>query len=219
MKAFDKDVQDRLQELTELYLIVKEIVIYSEENNPENKANIQVITEFRNAFDHLMRVYAAYFEIERVYDSEYVKLNLNKAFAHVYRAGYDTLDMTTLFLKQYIAKELEPFSLKTINSVFPDYYKDIRPSIEEIKDEIGKKRGEKDVGDSNCENFQKYANLMKTLKGHHIKILKKKSALIEYENKLKKEEKEKEGKNLIRMILAAIAGAIVSGIIIYWIGA
>ncbi len=67
MKAFDKDVQDRLQELTELYLIVKEIVIYSEENNPENKANIQVITEFRNAFDHLMRVYAAYFEIERVY--------------------------------------------------------------------------------------------------------------------------------------------------------
>ena len=75
MKAFDKDVQDRFQELTELYLIVKEIVIYSEENDPENKANIQVITEFRNVFDDLMRVYAAYFEIERVYDSEYVVNN------------------------------------------------------------------------------------------------------------------------------------------------
>jgi len=70
MRAFDKDVQDRLQELTELYLIVKEVVIYSEENDPENKTNIQVINELRNAFDHLMRVYAAYFEIERDYDPE-----------------------------------------------------------------------------------------------------------------------------------------------------
>ena len=83
-----------------------------------------------------------------------MKLNLNKAFGHVYRAGYDTLDLTTLFLQQYIAKEIARFSLETINSVFPEYYKDIRPSLEEIKDEIGKKRRQKDVGDHNCENFQ-----------------------------------------------------------------
>lgn len=64
---------------------------------------------------------------------------------------------------------------------------------------------------------------MKTVYGYYKKVLKKKSALIEYEDKLKEEEKEvddksekKERKNLIRMILALIFVAIVSGIIGYF---
>ena len=68
MCVFDNDVQDRVKELTELYIIVKEIVLYSEEIDPENRADISVINELRNAFDHLMRVYAAYFEIQHDYE-------------------------------------------------------------------------------------------------------------------------------------------------------
>lgn len=223
MKTFDTDVQDKLRELTELYIMVDDVVKYSEEIDHKKKADIQTINELRHTLTHLMRVFASYFELERNYDSEYVEINFNKAFGHVYRAGYDTLDRTTLFLRQYIAEEMGIFSLKTINSVFPEYYKDIRPEIEELTDAIVKRRGEKDVGDPNFENFQKYANLMKTVYGYYKKVLKKKSALIEYEDKLKEEEKEvddksekKERKNLIRMILALIFVAIVSGIIGYF---
>ena len=67
MKTFDTDVQDKLRELTELYIIVDDVVKYSEE------------------IDHKKN-----FELERNYDSEYVEINFNKAFGHVYRAGYDT---------------------------------------------------------------------------------------------------------------------------------
>ncbi len=313
MCVFDNDVQDRVKELTELYIIVKEIVLYSEEIDPENRADISVINELRNAFDHLMRVYAAYFEIQHDYeflfswdfipgddndklkmylknrldivwagnakisksddgktirifnaehsseieinkkkekatlrinnartndlkvkkengklniydyDSKYVELNLNKALAHVYRAGYDTLDRTTLFLRKYIADGMEIFSLETINSVFPEYFKDIKPEIEELTDVIVKRRIEKDVGDQNFENFQKYATLMKTVYGYYKDVLKKKSALIEFENKLKKEKNEaedrlekKEKRKLIRTIIAGISVVIVSTIILYF---
>jgi len=132
-------------------------------------------------------------------------------------------DRTTLFLRQYIAEEMGIFSLESIKSVFPEYFKDIRPEVEELTDAIIKRRSEKDIGDPNFENFQKYANLMKTVYGYYKEILKKKSALIEYENKLKKEDKEaedklkkKERRKLIGMILALIFVAIVSGIIGYF---
>ena len=186
MNTFDKDIQDRLKELTELYTIVKEIVIYSEENDPEKRADIQVINEMRNAFDHLMRLYAAYFGIEHNADSEYMKINLDKAFAHVYRAGYDALDRTTLFLRKYIANEMGDFSLETINSVFPEYYRVIRTDIEEINEAIAKGRVRKDVGNPNFESFIDYVKLMKKLGSYYKEVLKKKSSLIEYEDKLKK---------------------------------
>lgn len=48
----DKDIQDRLKELTELYIIVKEIIIYREEIDPEKRTDIPVLNELRNAFDH-----------------------------------------------------------------------------------------------------------------------------------------------------------------------
>jgi hypothetical protein len=54
MKAFDKDVQDRLQELTELYPIVKEIVIYSEENDPKDKKKPLIATLDRYDANYLL---------------------------------------------------------------------------------------------------------------------------------------------------------------------
>lgn len=87
MKTFDTDVQDKLRELTELYIIVDDVVKYSEEIDHKKKADIQTINELRHTLTHLMRVFASYFELERNYDSEYVEINFNKAFGHVYRAG------------------------------------------------------------------------------------------------------------------------------------
>jgi tetratricopeptide (TPR) repeat protein len=191
MKTFDKEVQNSLRNLTELYIIVHEIVLFSEEIDPEKKADIQAINELRHTLTHLMRVFASYFELERDYDSEYMELNLKKAFAHVYRAGYDTLDRTTLFLRQYISEEMKIYSLETINLVFPEYFKDIRPAIEELTDDIVQRRGEKYEEEPNFENFLKYANLMKTVYGYYKKVLKKKTALIAYEEKLKKKKRRK----------------------------
>ena len=162
-----------------------------------------------------MRVFASYFEIERNYEYEYVRINLDKALGHVYRAGYDTLDWTALYKRKYISDEIAPFSLETINSIFPEYYKDMRPDLESINELIAKKRLEKDVGNPNIENFVEYVKIVEKIHSYYDEVLKKKSSLIEYENKLKKKER----RNLIRMILVGIFLVIVSVIIGYFVGA
>ena len=55
---------DKLHDLCELYIVVKEIIIYFEEVNPEQKSDIQPINELRNAFDHVMRVVAVWLKIK-----------------------------------------------------------------------------------------------------------------------------------------------------------
>lgn len=88
-------IVDKLRELTELYLVVKEIIIYFEEVNPEQKSDIQPINELRNAFDHLMRCFSKWLGIDKNQEhksSAYISTHLSKSFGHVYRAGYDTVD-------------------------------------------------------------------------------------------------------------------------------
>ena len=63
------DIDIKFKELTELYLVVKETILYFEEINQEQKADIQVINELRNAFDHLMRVSATIFEVKVLSDN------------------------------------------------------------------------------------------------------------------------------------------------------
>lgn len=156
-----------------------------------------------------MRVYAAYFKIEHEANSAYIQINLDKAFAHVYRAGYDTLDWTTLFLREYIANEMKEFSLEAINFVFPEYYREIRPDIEEINEAIAKVRFGKDIGEPNFVSFIGYVKQMKKLGDYYKEVLKKKSSLIEYEGKLKKEWR----RGLVVKILVGI-GLIILGYLI-----
>jgi len=131
------DIEKQLRRLTELYLVVKELIIYFEEVNPEQKSDIQPINELRNAFDHMMRVSAAVLEIEPQADAQqYILTNIDKAFGHVYRAGYDTVDYLSLTLKAVISEDLNAFSVDAISKALPEYYTTIKPDIEQINQEI-----------------------------------------------------------------------------------
>ena len=190
MDRFEKDICPDLKKITELFVMVNEAILRAEEINSEKKADIQVINELRNTLTHLMRIFTAYFEIERDYDKEYIQLNLNKAFGHIYRAGYDTLDWTALSLRMQISEEIHPFSLETIKSVFPEYYRDIRPDLEVINERIVKRRAEKDVGDPKAENFVEYVKIVEKIREYFDTALRKKNSLIDYEKKVKKGERK-----------------------------
>ena len=123
------DIDIKFRELTELYLVVKETILYFEEINQEQKADIQVINELRNAFDHLMRVSATIFEVKALSNNpnEYILKNLDKAYGHVYRAGYDTIDFLCLTIKKEISDSLCEFDPFVIKEALPDYYPIIKP--------------------------------------------------------------------------------------------
>lgn len=81
MKKLDEDNLDSLRELTELYIMVKDVILFGEESEPEMKSDIQAINELRNGFDHLMRVFASCFEVERDYNPKYIKKHRKSIWA------------------------------------------------------------------------------------------------------------------------------------------
>ena len=210
--------EEQLRELTELYQVVKEIIIYCEEVDG-NMIGMPILNELRNSFDHLMRVNALHFGLKSTEEEDYKTDNMKKAYGHLYRAGYDALDWVCLTLRGRIVGEVQDFSLETINAVFPEYYKDIRPELVDIETKIGKIRQEKDVGEKNLSNFASYVNIMKTLKGHYKLALKKKPGMIEYEQKKEKEKKKDRRREITTEIIIGIILALIAGAIGYYLGA
>ena len=208
---------DKLHDLCELYIVVKEIIIYFEEVNPEQKSDIQPINELRNAFDHVMRVVAVWLKIKEKKESgKYIITHLDKAFGHVYRAGYDTVDFLSLTLKSQIYNELKGYTSNTIRTVIPNYYSEIRPSIYELNAKIAKFRSEKDVFNNNGEHLIDYVSEVKRIVDFYKEILTKKPALDEFEKKIKSENKKNALRDWIKRIvigfILVLAGYFLRGI-------
>jgi hypothetical protein len=71
-----------------------------------------------------MRVFAFKFGLKEA-DEKYAVINLDKAFGHVYRAGYDLLDFISIVLRKKIRNELESISSEALATIFPEYYREI----------------------------------------------------------------------------------------------
>lgn len=209
MKFNDTEVEEKLKEITKLYLKVRELMLYADEIHPEKKTFIPPINEIRNAFDHLMRVFAVKFELKTTDKEDYITDNLDRALGHVYRAAFDVLDYVSIHLRNKILDEINEIPTEALNVVFPDYYQKIRPDIEKASTEISDFRSRKDMGDPKIDDVTKYAEIIDRLKSHLDKTLEIRPSLIEYEERKKKEAR----KSKILEILIYIAIAIVSGVI------
>lgn len=196
-----EEALQKLNDICELYFVVKEVIIYFEEINPEQKSDIQPINELRNAFDHLMRVVAVWLNIkEKTEPNDYIITHLDKSFGHVYRAGYDTVDFLTLTLKELIYSELSGYSVRTIQEVIPNYYSEIRPSIYELNDEVTKYRSEKDVANTDARHLIEYIRDVKKIVEYHKGITKKIPTLDELERKHRAETTNTEIKDWLKRI-------------------
>ena len=171
-KHKDEEVEIKLRELSELYLVVKETILYFEEINQEQKTDIQVINELRNAFDHLMRVTSTWVDVKQPSDDpdQYILKNLDKSYGHVYRAGYDTVDFLCLTIKKEIANDLKRFHSDSIQTALPDYYSEIKPSLVELENEITKYRSKKDVTEDDHGRLIGYIKVARELGDYRKKV-------------------------------------------------
>jgi len=186
----DKTIESKLKDTVRVYKISKETSIYCEQIDRKYKMDIRVHNELRMAFDHLMRVFSSNFGIESdcVGDVSYMKTNMNKCFDHVYRVAYDSLDWTSLILISKIEKEMNGFLSDTITKIIPEYYDKIIPDIDDMNVEFTKLRAKKDIGDPGIEKVIEYSKGINKLIEYHKLIVKKKSALVKYDKKLKSEK-------------------------------
>jgi hypothetical protein len=189
---FSDTENENLKQITQLYGRVKELIVFCEENHEDFKSNLHVVKELRDAFDHLMRIFAVKFGIKDEQEEDYIKINMDKVYGHVYRAGYDTLDYATLILRDKINKEVQDASSSALQTVIPTYYSEIRPSIESITSDIIRLRINKDVASPSPEVFEIYFHNVIKLQEILALVRRAKPALVEYENKIHKEKsKEK----------------------------
>lgn len=210
---FSEGEAEALKDVTLLYQMVKDFVIYAEEMDSRKRALLQPTFELKNAFDHLMRVYAYKFGLKSD-DIKYVDTNLQKTFGHVYRAGYDSLDWISIQFRKKLLEETSEFSSETLTKIFPKYYQEIKPDFEIASSEISEIRARKDIGDPNTDDLIKYANIIRRLKTHLEEIDKIKVSLVEYENEHRKREKHSYIREAILIIGATIIGAIVGAILL-----
>lgn len=208
---FSEEEVEQLYKITELYQKVKELILFSEEFDPERRVFIQPINELRNAMDHLMRVFAYKFGIKSSDMPDYAMKNIDKTLGHVYRAGYDVLDWLSINIRDQITEELDGISHEAICKIFPEYYREIKPYIVGLSEEISKLRSEKDIaGKEVClnsfNNFEQYVEHIKKLKGNYDRILKIKPSLIEYDEKRKRSQMTDYGIKVGIAIASLIAG-------------
>ena len=88
-----------------MYGRVKELIVFCEENHEDFKSNLHVVKELRDAFDHLMRIFAVKFGIKDEQEEDYIKINMDKVYGHVYRAGpyrHDSLGLYKTTIKQFL---------------------------------------------------------------------------------------------------------------------
>ena len=214
--TFSDHETEYLLNIVNFYEVTKELYIYGEQIDPENRSLAQTINELRNCLDHLMRVVSYKLGLRPNTNGEkYVNTNLDKAYGHVYRAAYDTLDWVSLNLKDSIIRDLQGFSLETIQAVIPNYFSELKPKVDKILNEdIVRLRDDKDVAASSEDNLEKYIRVTAELKQLVQQISEKKPSLIEYQKRL---NQSKRNQQVLRFGIDA-AIAIGGGFLVWFIG-
>jgi len=204
--AFAEEDVPSLKRIADYYEVTKELILFAEQVDPLNKTLPQPINELRNCLDHLMRVVSSRLGGRKAqHGGDYAKTNMDKAYGHVYRAAYDTLDWVSLTLKGRIIDELEPFSVDTIQAALPEYYSRIRPRLETILiEDVAQLRMDKDVGLPGEENLVRYGEVAAELKKLFFEVVNAKSALIEHHLRLRSSAR----RGVLRDIAVGTAGGV-----------
>lgn len=107
----------------------KEIAIKAESMDSFNKSYIQPLHEFRYCLDHFMRS-LDYEETEE--NEENIKKSIHSAIGHLQRTYSDSIEWMLVNVKEEYLFTLNRYTNDQIQRVFPEYYAEVRPALEEI---------------------------------------------------------------------------------------
>lgn len=203
----------RIFEIARLFQSVKPIIVFSEEEDPELKANLQVYKELRDAFDHLMRYLLSIGEEAVISttpnESRTIVLDqLDSAYAHVYRACFDALEGALLSIRYKISEELKPYSYAVIQSVLPEY-PEFKQKLSDVNQEIARVRMDKDIGTKSLDKAETAIILQEELYRFYRKVQANLDTLERHKKELTSAKwKDHAAKAAIGLGVAAVAGVV-----------
>lgn len=178
MDRLTSEEVEQIKNIVEMYQYLKDLLIYSEEL--EIDTFLPAINEIRDAFDHLMRVFAVKFDLKEKNDG-YEMRNLNASFDHVYRATYEMLDYIRICQKKWIDKNLAGISPQTLVAVFPEYYNEIKPEIDNSLESLPNYRAKKDLANPSKDDIKNYVVFIRRVQSYFDRINRKLPSLYAYE--------------------------------------
>jgi hypothetical protein len=119
----EKEKWDRI---LELYQKSSRLRCLSQEIDLKASAFMQPTIEFSYALDHILKSVAADLQSGQTTD------HLDRAMGHIARAFFDSADWITLNLQNRISQLLGNYTSKVISDLLPEYYTDIRPTIDQL---------------------------------------------------------------------------------------
>lgn len=205
-----------LEELYDLYDKVKAAVILVENFDKERKMYIAPINQLRSALDHIFKAVKSASEIK------YSQDELKEAKEHLERAGFDALELLAGNLGANIIEKVSHYDNNTLTSVFPDYFRKIRPQIIDIKEILANLRSEKKTDPE--KPFKDYFAQIEALTKIDKEVDKMIPSLEEFKKKEEEEENNEESakkkekrKNWIIGIVSTIVSGVIVAIITYYI--
>jgi hypothetical protein len=158
-----KPAAENYKELVKFYFEVKELITAAERDDIEQRLSISAITELRAAFDHIMRAHSVEYnviphdekvEITGLDSDEYCRKNYNKAYAHLYRGGYDAYDCISISMIDYIDRILNGVSRTALYTVIPNASNNIVKPYQTAKTLFTNAKVQKDVENHEQEKKQ-----------------------------------------------------------------
>jgi len=209
---FTKEETQQLTMIAAYYRIAKELILYGEQIDPKSRTLAQTLSERTNALDHIMRVISEKRGIrdEAVKDPiTYSRINLDKAFGHIYRAAYDALDWVALTIQERMAEDVDSVSLEALGALMPEYFREIKPNLEQIiRNDVTGLRNRKDVADDSEVNLRQFIETTASLKKYFDQLERGMPALHEYDQRKKRRDRR-------GLVLQVIIGIIL--VVIGWL--
>jgi hypothetical protein len=160
----DEQLREDLKRLVILYSRTKRFILQAEETDPESRANIAIIKEQRDALDHIMRALnKALNDPPDEFSSEYIQAQFDKAWGHLFRAAYDSLDGVDVSFKVRLDKGMFGVSNDAIAAVYPEYYTEISREMTALQMQIAGFRAAKDVHKSTFDDLDAYCTAVERL--------------------------------------------------------
>lgn len=153
-----------IDNLSRIHILTKHYLLLAEELSENGDAFLQPLKEHRDAYDHLMRIFALPFREtlpDNFDEKKYISENMKKAYGHEYRAFFDTADWLTFICRKFIRENL---SYKALRNEYEKKYQDfteIRKFINDVPFTIAKYREGKDI--SNKDMIAEVFEYQKTL--------------------------------------------------------
>lgn len=208
-----KELREQAKRVTVLYPRVKAQIIASEKRDKENRLSIPAINELRNAFDHLMRVQSVIDlndtsgpERAKIDPFEYCKINIDKALGHVYRAGYDALDVLSLRLLDDINHNINGYQMSTLVSVFNDFSSEVQVPLDKTIDLCDEAKNEKDVESIEAQytTYNKYEEAIEKLKEIEKKFIAKQKALQSFDAEQNKKYRTQRNYAIAALVVSVV---------------